>query len=281
MSVSNYFKELISSHELLANLTLREIRGQYKQTFFGQLWSLFNPFATMLVYWIVFGFFLRVSPPAGNPSVLNVFPVWLICGLLPWAFFARVIQQGMTSLVVNSGLIQKVYFPRTVLPLSYAGSAAYNWLFEMGFLLVVLLICGANPLPFLPLLLVTMLLLAIFAAGLSMLLSIANVYFRDTQHFVSILLQIWLYMTPVVYPITLVQEQSNSIGKLWGSPFTLLDIYQVNPMTEFVGIFRDLLYNNALPSWGAFLYAFVASLLVFMIGLALYRNKEKGLAEAL
>src|SRR5680860_867696 len=117
-----YLKEVLDSRELLANLTLREIRGQYKRTIFGQLWSLVNPLASMLVYTLVFAFILRVTPPPGDPSGLNIFPVWLLCGLLPWSFFANVVQQGMGSILGNVGLVQKVYFSRIVLPLSKVGS---------------------------------------------------------------------------------------------------------------------------------------------------------------
>ena len=87
-----YLKEVLASRELLANLTLREIRGQYKRTIFGQLWSLVNPLASMLVYTLVFAFILRVEPEAGDPSGLDIFAVWLLCGLLPWAFFSNVVD---------------------------------------------------------------------------------------------------------------------------------------------------------------------------------------------
>ncbi|WP_197059397.1 ABC transporter permease [Cryobacterium sp. MLB-32] len=162
-----YLKEVLESRELLANLTLREIRGQYKRTIFGQLWSLVNPLASMLIYTLVFAFILRVQPEPGDPSGLNIFAVWLLCGLLPWTFFSNVVQQGMGSILGNVGLVQKVYFSRIVLPLSKVGSVGYNWLFEMGVLVVVLALVGAFVWPWLPLVLVTMILLAIFAAGLA------------------------------------------------------------------------------------------------------------------
>ena len=85
----NYFKELFASRELLVNLTLREVKGKYKRTIFGQLWSLANPLAAMLIYTFVFSFIFRVQPDPGDPSGINVFAVWLLCGLLPWMFFAK------------------------------------------------------------------------------------------------------------------------------------------------------------------------------------------------
>jgi lipopolysaccharide transport system permease protein len=277
----SYLKEVLSSRELLANLTLREVRGQYKRTIFGQLWSLVNPLASMLVYTIVFAFILRVKPEPGNPSGLNIFPLWLLCGLLPWTFFASVVQSGMGSLLANAGLVQKVYFTRIVLPLSYVGSIGFNWLFEMAVLLVALLIAGSFVWPWIPLLIVTMIILAAFAAGLALMLSIANVHFRDTQYFVSILLQIWLYLTPIIYPYQLFQQQSDRIGGLFGTQITLYDIYRLNPMERFVAVFRNMLYDNRWPDAGDFLYIVVAAALSLIIGVLVFRRAEKGLAEAL
>ncbi|HEY8309741.1 MAG TPA: hypothetical protein VIG47_04260, partial [Gemmatimonadaceae bacterium] len=144
----------------------------------------------MLVYTIVFAFILRVQPDPGSPSGINIFALWLLCGLLPWNFFASVVQTGMGSLLANAGLVQKVYFTRIVLPLSYVGSIGFNWLFEMVVLLVALALFGSFIWPWLPLLILTMAILAVFAAGLALMLSIANVHFRDTQYFVGILMQI-------------------------------------------------------------------------------------------
>ena len=277
----SYLQEVLSSRELLYNLTSREIRGQYKRTIFGQLWSLVNPLATMLVYTIVFAFILRVTPAPGDPSGLDVFPVWLLCGLLPWTFFATVINTGMGSLIANSGLIQKVYFSRIVLPLSTVGSVGFNWLFEMGVLVVVLMICGAWVLPWLPLVILMMVILAVFAAGLALMLAIANVYFRDTQYFMGILLQMWMYLTPIIYPVSLIQTESDRIGGLAGTSITVYDIYRLNPMERFVEIFRNLLYDNRWPQMNDVVYCALAALIAFAIGLWVFRRNEKGLAEAL
>jgi ABC-2 type transport system permease protein len=277
----SYLQEVLSSRELLYNLTLREIRGQYKRTIFGQLWSLVNPLATMLVYTIVFAFILRVTPAPGDPSGLDVFPVWLLCGLLPWTFFATVIQSGMGTLIANAGLIQKVHFTRIVLPLSTVGSVGFNWLFEMGVLIVVLMICGAWLLPWLPFVVIMMLVLAVFASGLALMLAVANVYFRDTQYFVGILLQMWLYLTPIIYPVSLIATQSAQVGGLFGSSVTIYDIYRLNPLERFVEVFRNLLYDNRWPGVGDVVYCVVAAVVAFAIGLWIFRRNEKGLAEAL
>jgi ABC-2 type transport system permease protein len=201
--------------------------------------------------------------------------------LLPWTFFASVVQSGMGSLLANAGLVQKVYFTRIVLPLSYVGSIGFNWLFEMAVLLVALLIAGSFVWPWIPLVIVTMIILAAFAAGLALMLSVANVHFRDTQYFVSILLQIWMYLTPIIYPYQLFQGQSDKVGGLLGTQITLYEIYRLNPMERFVEVFRNMLYDNRWPDGGDFLYIVVAAALSLFIGVLVFRRAEKGLAEAL
>lgn len=277
----NYFKELFASRELLVNLTQREIKGKYRRTVFGQLWSLANPLAAMLVYTFVFSFIFQIQPAKGDPSGLDVFALWLLCGLLPWLFFSNVVGLGAGALVSNAALIQKVHFSRVVLPLSQVAARGFNWLFEMAVLVVALAIAGSFVWPWLPLVLVVMLLLAIFSAGIALMLSVLNVYFRDTEHFVTIVMQIWMYLTPIIYPISLVQTQSDRLGGLFGSSVTLLDIYQLNPLVPFVQVFRELLYDNRWPSGPAFLACALWAIGTFVVGMVIFRRNEKGLAEAL
>ena len=276
-----YLKEVFASRELLANLTLREIRGKYKRTVFGQLWSLANPLALMLIYTFVFGLIFRLKPDAGDPSGVNVFALWLLCGLLPWIFLSTVVNLGANALVSNTGLIQKVYFSRIVLPLSLVASSAYNWLFEMAVLLIALLIVGSFVIPWIPLLIVAMLLLILFAAGLALLLSVANVYFRDTQYFITIALQLWLYLCPIIYPISLVEQASKDIGGLFGSAITLEGVYGINPMVHFIEVFRNLLYDNRFPEITEWLICLGWAAGVLVLGMIVFRRNEKNLAEAL
>jgi ABC-2 type transport system permease protein len=276
-----YLKEIVAARELLANLTLREIRGKYKRTVFGQLWSLANPLALMLIYTFVFALIFRIQPDKGDPSGLDVFSLWLLCGLLPWTFLATVLNLAVGSLVANAGLIQKVYFSRIVLPLSLVGSSAYNWLFEMGVLVVALSVVGGFVLPWLPLVLVAMVLLAAFVGGLALMLSIANVYFRDTQYFVTIILQLWMYLSPIIYPFSMVQTVSRDLGGLFGTSITLEGIYSVNPMVHFVELFRNLLYDLRWPDPTEWLICTGWTLATLVIGMIVFRSNEKKLAEAL
>jgi len=277
----HYLKEVLAARELLVNLTLREVRGKYKRTVFGQLWSLANPLALMVIYTLVFSLIFRIKPDPGSPSGLNVFALWLLCGLLPWTFFATVLTNGANALVANAGLIQKVAFSRIVLPLSLVGAAAYNWLFEMAVLVIALSIAGAFVLPWVPLVVLTMVVLAVFAAGFSLMLAVANVYFRDTQYFIALILQMAIYLAPIIYPVTLVSNASKDVGGLLGTPFTIEGIYQINPMVHFVGVFRALLYDNRFPNPIEWVICVGWALAAFVFGLLIFRANEKRLAEAL
>jgi lipopolysaccharide transport system permease protein len=277
----NYLKEVWASRELLLNLVQREIKGKYKRTVFGQLWSLANPLALMLIYTLVFGFFFKSHPDPGNPSGLNIFALWLLCGLLPWTFFSRVMTTTAASIVTDQNLVQKVYFSRIVLPLAMVGASAYNWLYEMAVLLIAISIVGGFVLPWIPLVLVAMLLLALFAAGVGLLLSIANVYFRDTEYLLTIVVQLWIYLTPIIYPINLVADESAKVGGLLGTPITILGIYDLNPMVHFVALFRQLIYDNRWPDlieWETCVGWTIVSLVV---GLLVFRRHERKLAEVL
>lgn len=272
--------ELRGSPELLANLTRREIKGKYKRTVLGQMWSLANPVAAMLIYTMVFRFIIRVTPEPGDPSGLDVFALWLMCGLLPWTFFTNVINGGMSSLVANENLIKKVYFPRITLVASSSLSALFTWAIEMGVLAIVLVVLRPQVALWIPLAVVMMVLLALFSTGVAMMLSVANVYFRDTQHFVSILFQAWFYLTPILYPVSMVQKVSDDAGPIVG-PWSIMDLYHLNPMERFIEVFRNVLYDNRLPDVGTVLQCVVWTVAMVGVGSWVFTRNQKNLAESL
>jgi ABC-2 type transport system permease protein len=277
----SYLKDIWQARELLQNLTNREVRGKYRRTALGQLWSLANPIAAILIYTFIFSFIFRLPAQVGDPSGLDNYALWLVCGLLPWLFFNRVLSLGVDSLVLNGALIQKVYFPRIVLPLSLANATFFTWLLEMSVLVVAFMFLGAFVLPWLPVLLVVMIVFALFAVGLAMIVSIVNVYFRDLSYLLTIVLQFWFYLTPILYPIDLVATQSERLGGLFGTAITLLNLYQVNPVEGFIEIFRNVLYDNAAPEASTVLIALGWTVLSLGGGLLLYAKKEKQMAELL
>ena len=277
----SYLSDIWGSRELLQNLTNREVRGKYRRTALGQLWSLANPIAAILIYTFIFSFLFRLPAQVGDPSGLNNYALWLVCGLLPWLFFNRVLTIGVDSLVANAGLIQKVYFPRIVLPLSLANATLFTWLLEMGVLVVALSLLGSFVLPWLPFLAAFMVVFALFSVGVAMVLSIANVYFRDLSYLLTIVLQFWFYLTPILYPVDMVATQSDRLGGLAGTSVTLLNLYQLNPVEGFIEIFRNLLYDNAMPELSRILIALAWAVGAFGAGVWLYSKKERQMAELL
>lgn len=263
--------------ELLANLTLRELRGKFKRSTLGWLWSIINPLANILVYSVVFGVFLDVVPPVGVPSGLEVYALFLICGLLPWTFLANGLSGSASAIVSNEGLVKKVYFPRWVLP----ASAVLAWLASFGIEMLVfgavLLVVGNMILPWLPLVIVLMLFQTTFVLGLGMVLAAVNVYFRDVQHFLAIFLNIWFYATPILYPPDLPPEST----ELLGIDVPVRALLALNPMAVFVDAYRNLLYDLHAPDlyqWGAIA---IGSLATLAFGLWVFHRLEPRLAEEL
>lgn len=277
--------DLRSSRELLINLTLREIRSKYKRTALGQLWSLVNPLATMLIYTIVFALVFRVAPPIGDPSGLRSYALWLVSGLLAFNFFSSALVAGMSALLGNANLIKKVSFPRDVLVTSTVLAGLTTFATELGVLLVVLVIAGGMPLPYVPLLLVAMATLMLFTLGLALALAVMNVYFRDTQHFVQIGMQILFYATPVLYPLSYVQSAADrfrdSGRTIFGWQPPLMKIYELNPLEHFVAVFRALLYDARLPTFGDSAFSVLSTAVSLALGYWLFKRYEGRLAEEL
>jgi ABC-2 type transport system permease protein len=152
---------------------------------------------------------------------------------------------------------------------------------EMAVLVVALSLLGSFALPWLPLVALFMLVFGLFSVGLAMVFSIINVYFRDLSYLLTIVLQFWFYLTPILYPVELVETQSDKLGGLVGTPITLLDLYTLNPVEGFIEIFRNLLYDNRAPELFTVLIALGWTVLAFGAGAWMYARKEKMLAELL
>jgi ABC-type polysaccharide/polyol phosphate export permease len=225
----------------------------------------------MLTYSIVFTILLKSTPPPGAPSGLDVFALWLSCGLLPWLFFANVLNNGMSALISNSNLIQKVYFPRSALVISSALALLFTFSIEMSVLVVALLLFGGSPLLYLPVTIFFMLILCGLGLGFAFMLSVTNVYFRDTQHFLPIAMQVWFYATPVIYPISIIADKHPGVIKY----------YRLNPLERFCEIFRNTLYDGRGPTLANSLYVIAWSAAVLVIGYAIFQRHEGRLAEEL
>jgi ABC-type polysaccharide/polyol phosphate export permease len=268
--------EYVASRELMLNLTLRELRGKYKRSALGWAWSLVNPLATMLIFTLVFRFFLRIEPPRSETGLKN-FAIYLLCALLPWNFLINGVSGSILSLVGNANLIQKTYFPRELLVASQVASWLVSFGIELALLSVAFLLFGNMVLPWIPVVLVLVVLLTLLVTGFSLAFSVLNVFFRDVQHFVGIFFQIWFYLTPVIYPITLVPARAD----IAGFDVPVRQIYDLNPLVHFVEAFRACLYELDMPDAGSLAYMAAFSVLSFLGGLWLFGRFEGRLAEEL
>jgi len=267
--------DFTGTRNLAVNLTLRELRGRYKRSLLGWTWSLFNPLATVLIYSLVFSFFLKVQPPAGDPSGLHSFPLFLVCGLVPWAFFQNGLNQGLGSLLANSNLIKKVFFPRELLVAATIGSLVVTMLIELGVVGVILIFAGNMVLPWIPVVIALVAIETAFVLGIALALSVWNVYFRDTQHLMTILLQVLFYTCPIVYPISYVPRTATVLGM----EIPLLRIYELNPLVRFIEAFRAVLYDLRMPSLATLGYVTLWAAAMLALGAWIFARLDRRLAE--
>lgn len=271
--------ELSASRELMGNLVSRELRGKYKRSTLGWTWSLINPLALAAIFTLVFSVVFKAEPPRGDPSGLKFFPLHLLCALLPWTFLSNGLTGSIASLTANANLVKKVYFPREVLVGSSVLSFLVTLVIEMSVLAVALLVAGNNVLPWLPLVVVLMVLQTVFVVGVGLALSVLNVYFRDVQHFISIFLQLWFYASPVIYPLVFVEDAIRDTAALDGVP--AMAIYQLNPMVGFIESYRALLYDLRFPDLADIAWPAAVSLTALAVGWRVFRRFEPRLAEEL
>lgn len=262
---------------LLVNLTMREIKGQYKRTALGRLWSLLNPLANIAVYSFVFGLLFGAKQAVGINSNINSFALWVACGVIPWGFLATGTSIGRGSLHDNAGLLTKVYFPRFVLPTASILALASTFLTELGVLALVMGIAGGPGILLrLPVVLPVLVLNTAFVLGISLVLSVAMVYFGDIQHIWSIFLQLWLYASGIVIPISMVQQAQEGHPSL-----PLVAFFEANPTYQYVEAYRDIMYDWVVPSWDRWLVMLIWAIVAMGIGTLVFRKFSGRIVEEL
>ena len=257
--ISLKLRELWEYRELLYFLTWRDIKVRYKQTALGAAWAIIQPFFTMVVFSLFFGKLAKV-PSDGIP-----YPIFSYAALLPWNYFAGSLGQAANSLVNSANLIQKVYFPRLVVPISSVLSGVVDFAIAFVVLLGMMVYYGIHPTSGIWLLPLFLLLALITALGVGMWLSALNVEYRDVRYVVSFLVQFWMFATPVVYPSSLLSEP-------WRT------LYGLNPMVGVVEGFRWALLGTQPPSAMLGVSALV-SLLILVSGAFYFRRMEKTFAD--
>ena len=253
-------RNLYSYRELLKSNIKKEIRGKYKGSFLGILWSFLNPLLQVAVYAIVFPYIMRIE----TPNYLQ----YLIVGIIPWTFFITVINQGMIAVRMNAGIIKKVYFPREILPISVAISGLVNFFISCLIILIFCIFGGLGISWHLILLPVIALIQFVFTLGLVLALSAINIFIKDTEYIVQFILNMLFYATPILYPASLFPDKIR-----W--------VLYLNPLTGIIDAYRDIFMYHQMPNMISTLYLIVIAIVFFFIGLAIFRKLEKGFAEEL
>lgn len=217
--------------DLLRTLTVHRIKVRYKQSALGLLWALLQPLLLMLIFTVLFALTAPSMPSEGLP-----YPVFVYSAVLLWTFFSTAVSNGTNSLVSHTQLVTKIWFPREMLPLSYITAAAFDFLVASTLLVALMLYHGVSPAPYIVLSLPILLVTAVLASALALAMSALQVRFRDVGLAMPLLLQIWMFLSPVVYPYSQV-------------PVRFRWLYQLNPMAGLIEGFRRVTVLGQPPDW--------------------------------
>lgn len=269
------------SLELLATLTLREVRSQYKRTALGRLWSFINPLATIGIFSLVFATLMRIPIEPGTRSHVHVFALFLAAAIIPWNFISGGVMTGMNAIVSNGGLLGKVYFPRWIAVVATILSLTFTLVIELGVLVAVMaFVGGPRILLMIPAILALIVLAAVFVSGVALVMSVALVYFRDTHHFMALFMQVWFYVTPIVYPISLLVRQQAEL-QASGRDIPLRFIFGLNPAYRFTGAFRQAIYDYEFPSLANWTGCLVWAAAALALGILVFSKFSARLVEEL
>lgn len=253
--------ELYLYRQMIFSLVKKDLRGRYKGSVLGFLWTFINPLMQLIVYTFVFTVIL--------PTDVDRYYLHLFVALIPWIFFSSAITGGASSVVAQKDLIKKIYFPREVIPISYVTSCFVNMLLCFIIIFLVMFFTGSvwnfTAILCLPIVWIVEYLLAL---GMAMLSSAITVYFRDLEHILGIISMVWMYMTPVLYSIDLIPERLQSL-------------YRLNPMTSIITAYRDILYYGQVPNLLTLSEAVFLGIGFLILGLFVFSKLKKRFAEEL
>ncbi len=258
-SPGTFVRELIHYRDLLYFLTVKNFIIKYKQTLIGVFWAVIQPVMQMVVFSIIFGKFAKI------PSDNVPYPIFVYSALIPWTFFANSMSACNNSVINHAGLINKVYFPRLLIPLSAIGSQLID--FGISFILLVgIMIYYGFPFTTHLVMIVPLILLTVIAAvGFGAWIAGLSGIYRDFRHIVPFLLSIWMFLTPVIYPVSLI-----------GSRFEFL--LNLNPLTGIVSGFRSAVLNQPFQ-WNFLFVSLIGSMLIFILGIGYFHRAQTRFAD--
>ena len=272
-SIMKNLKELYDYRQMIFSLVKKDLRGRYKGSALGFLWTFLNPLLQLVVYSIVFSTIFRNN--------IEKFYLYLFIGLLPWMFFSSSLTVGSVSVISSKDMVKKIYFPREVLPIAYVTSSFVNMLLCFLVVFIVMIIGGIDPnstfhwtaLLYLP---IVMIVEYVLALGFAMLASALTVYFRDLEHILGIITMAWMYATPILYDVSMIQNIL--VEKGMGN---LMHLYMLNPMTPIIVAYHQILYYGQAPDMSTLLSAVVLGRFFLILGYLVFRKLQRGFAEEL
>ena len=253
--------EMWSSRELLYFFVWKEVKIRYKQTVIGALWAVLQPLMTMIIFTFFFGSLLN-APSEGIP-----YPVFAYSGLILWTYFSNSVGQSSNSLIANSNLVSKVYFPRTFIPLSLCLTGLIDFVIALSIAFALILYFGVAFTPMMVLLLVPLLITFVLASGLALWLSAINVKYRDVAYIVPFFIQLLFFATPVVYASSLIPSQYS-----W--------IITANPLSGLFSLQRGVLLGTPVD-WGLVAISTTLAIVIFVTGLIYFRRYERRIADVI
>jgi len=271
-SFFSHLSDLWEYRELLRNLTMRDLKVRYRNSALGILWSLGNPILMMLVYTFVFTVLTGFSSREEN------YAVFVLCGILPWNFFSASVIGAIRSIVDNAPLVGKVYFPRENLPISITLANLVNFLLALIVLFGLMAVTGIPFTRWILLLPVVIAVQLIFIIGFSLIMATANVFYRDTQVIMEVVMMAWFFLTPILYPITILPREYY-IQWLGIS----VDVWRwmniLNPMASIIATYRVILYSGSPPDPYFFIRTLLTALGMLGIGALIFYHYSRRFAE--
>jgi ABC-type polysaccharide/polyol phosphate export permease len=261
-------RSALAHRNLLYLLSLKELRTRYKKSVMGWAWSLLNPISQMIIFSIIFLKVFHQKAPLGDPSGMKAFPLFFLCGLLPFNFFSISVGVSMGNVQGGAGLIKKVQFPHEHLVYSVVIAQFVTMLIEFVVLSIALMIGGNMVLPWIPVLLVILMILAVFTTGVALTLAAANVFFHDVNYLWGIVSQLLFYATPIIY-------DANSPG----IPRSLRLVAAHGPTGSFVTAVRNVMYDLKMPSLRDFSILIVYAVVSFWFGTFAFSRLSPRFAE--
>ncbi len=248
-----HIKRIYSSRHLLWEMTVKKIKAQYAASLTGIGVAIVNPLLLAFVIIFVFSYIIRIE--------IDNFPLFIISGIFPWLFFSSALFDATMSFLVHKNILHQFNIPKELIPISVVFAHCFNFIVGLVVMMPFFYLLNHRVLLFIPLLAAVIILHFIFVVGLGMMFSLVNVFFRDFVSFLSTIIMLWLWITPVFYPLDFVPDK-------------LRIIFRLNPMTSFIDCYRIIIFQGKSPSFCALIEVVLWSLVCFLTGVVFFDRFE-------